>query len=330
MLLVALTLTFGCTRFGYDARPLPRDPKLDASQLDAGVMPPIDSAISDAGHQMDATAMDASKPSDASAIDTGIITPLDAKMPDDAHVATDSSIGAMDSGAMDSGDMLDSSLEDSAVDSGTKELCPENSNLLFCDGFEDTNLNRWSYTVLENGSVDRSTARYRSGAASLRATTGAAGSTNEARKGVEVFGHQKSGDIWARYYYYLPSTVTISSYFSSGVVEEIEPPYFGFSLLILPNHVAIEADGLRYEGTMAFPRNKWTCVELHVQIDPAAGFFEAYIDGALAARSTATDTLPDMGYTSVDVGVHYTEPSQGSVTAYVDDVVAAHTRTGCD
>ena len=318
--LVALTLTFGCTRFGYDASRPPRDPK-----------PPTDSAISDAGGQTDPTAMDASKPSDAS----GVITPADAKMPDDADVATDSGAGPTDSGAMDSGDMdaadmPDSSVEDSAVDSGAIERCPENSNLLFCDGFEDTNLERWSYDVLENGSVDRTTARYRSGTASLRATTGAAGTPNEARKVVEVFDHQKSGDIWARYYYYLPSSVTINSYFSSVVVEEIEQPFFGFSLLILPNQVAIEADSLRYDGTMAFPRNKWTCVELHVQIDPVAGFFEAYIDGALAARSTATDTLPDKGYTTLEVGVHYTDPSQGPVTAYVDDVVAANTRTGCN
>jgi hypothetical protein len=71
-------------------------------------------------------------------------------------------------------------------------------------------------------------------------------------------------------------------------------------------------------------------VELHVQIDASKGVFEAYLDGTLAAKSPATATLPALGYTSVDVGIHFTDPTQGPVEAYVDDVVAGFTRLGCN
>jgi hypothetical protein len=202
---------------------------------------------------------------------------------------------------------------------------------LFCDGFEDPAFSRWSYTVIKNGSVVRTSAPVRSGAGSLRATTGAVSTTNNAaRYGVKAFAHQKSGDIWLRYYYYVASSVVVNPYFSSGVVAEIEPPYFGFSLIILPDRVDIGAFDTKYPGTMAFPRDHWTCVELHVQIDPSAGIFEAYLDGALAAQSPATNTLPAKGYTSADVGIHYTDLAQGPVEVYVDDVVAANVRVGCN
>ena len=177
---------------------------------------------------------------------------------------------------------------------------------MFCDGFEDPTFSRWSYTVIMHGSVVRTTTPVRSGAGSLRATTGAAGGStnNAARYGVKAFANQKSGDIWLRYYYYVASSVVVNPYFSSGVVAEIEPPYFGFSLIILPDQVDIGAFSKRYPGTMAFPRDRWTCVELHVKIDASAGVFEAYLDGALAAHSPATNTLPADGYTSADVGIH--------------------------
>ena len=57
---------------------------------------------------------------------------------------------------------------------------------------------------------------------------------------------------------------------------------------------------------------------------------KAYIDGQLAASTAAIDTLPDRGYTSLDVGIHYTDPKQGPVEAFVDDVAAGTSRIGCN
>lgn len=325
--LVALSLTFGCVRFGYDARRVPTDQRRDAPHRDGGSDRGSDAAIADAASRdasaLDASVRDASDPE--AAIGAAEAGALDATLPDGAMHDD----GSMDGGPVDGG-LIDGAEPDGAVDGGPVDLCPERSDALFCDGFEDPTFSRWSYTVLMNGTVNRTTTRSHSGAGSLRAATGASGSNNAARYGVRALDHQKSGEIWLRYYYYIPSSTVVDTVFSTGVVAEIEPPYFGFSLLVRPSRVDIGAFDAVYQGTMAFPRDRWTCVELHVQIDAAAGIFEAYLDGALAVRSPATDTLPDMGYTSVDVGIHFTDPAQGPVTAYVDDVLAANTRLGCN
>jgi hypothetical protein len=277
---------------------------------------------------LDASDVDASV-GDAAAADSSIgdadASAMDATMSDAAGGPNDGAMeGGMDGGLMD-GAMSDAS----EVDSGPAPLCPERSDALFCDGFEDPSFSRWSYNLITNGTLDQSTARVKSGATSLRATTGAAGSTNVARYGAKVFAHQKSGDIWVRYFYFVPGSTVVNTAFSTAVVAEIEPPYFGFALLVVPSRVDIGVFDTMYQGTMAFPRDKWICVELHVQIDATAGIFEAYLDGALAVRSPATKTLPDMGYTSLDVGIHYTDIAQGPVEAYADDVVAGTKRLGC-
>jgi hypothetical protein len=225
-------------------------------------------------------------------------------------------------------EVTDASVVDAAV-GVPAVLCPDRSDALFCDGFEDLK-SRWSYEIAMNGTAARTTTRFHSGSASLLATTGAAAPNTAARYAIKAFNHQKSGEIWARSFYYVPSSSVADPYFSTTVVAELEPPYFGFSLLVLPSRVAIGVGDKRYQGTLAFPRDRWTCVELHVSVAATGGMFEAYLDGALAARSPAIDTLPDQGYTTLDVGIHYTDPKQGPVEVYVDDVVASNTRPGCE
>jgi hypothetical protein len=152
-----------------------------------------------------------------------------------------------------------------------------------------------------------------------------------ARYGAKPFPHLKTGDIWLRSYYYIPGSTVANPSFSTCLVTEIEPPYFGFSLIVLPSRVDIGVGSTFYMGTKAIAHDRWVCVELHVKIDPTAGVFEAYLDGTLAATSpTTTNTLPAMGYTSIDVGIHYTDPSQGPVDLYVDDVLASTARLGCN
>jgi hypothetical protein len=140
-----------------------------------------------------------------------------------------------------------------------------------------------------------------------------------------------SGDIWFRFYDFIPSTVTINTHVSIGVVSEIMPPWGGFSLELYPTHVVLNSQNGMFQGTRQFPRDQWVCVELHVHIDPVAGMYEAYLDGTLAARSTTPlNTLPVDGYTSAEIGIHYADANQGPVEVYVDDVMLATTRVPCD
>jgi hypothetical protein len=244
----------------------------------------------------------------------------DGGSPDAAHPS--------DAGSLDDAGRAGS---DAEVDSGPADLCPA-SDAVFCDGFEDTEFQNWSYPIMQNGTAVQATdGKYvRSGVGSLHATTGPAAPNTSARYGVRAFDHQKSGEIWLRSYYYIPKSTVADPAFSTCVVAEVEPPYFGFSLLVLPTRVAIGVGSTRHPGTLEFRRDRWVCVELHVRIAASGGVFEAYLDGALAARSPAMDTVPDRGYTTLDVGIHYTDPAQGPVEVYVDDVVADTTRVGCE
>jgi hypothetical protein len=333
----ALSLVFvcGCVRLGYDARRGPTQHKPDGSQSDGGVDSGTDAAVPDARNPPDADALDGSSMQDAGMKDGSIGSAgkggSDATMMDSAVVPNDAEMEAsIDDASMDASDTPDASAPDTGpVEPSPPDLCPSRADSLFCDGFEDSSFDNWSYPVIMNGTATQTTTQVHSGVGAMRATTGAAGS-NAARYGAKVFANRKSGDLWLRYWYYLPTSTVVNTYFSTGVIAEIEQPFFGYALLVAANRVDLGIFDTKYPGTMAFPRNHWTCVEIHIQIDPTAGVVEAYLDGLLAARKAGIDTLPDMGYTSIDVGIHYTDASQGPVEAYADDVVAGITRAGCN
>jgi len=315
-------------RFGYDSRRIPSDP--DASRTTAEK----DTGVADTGKELDANVLDGSMrdsgPVDAK-MDAAEGGASDASMKDAAGPLTDAAMQM----PMDAGSIDDAATDAAAIDSGSDDdhvdLCPERSDALFCDGFETQSfMPQWQYAVTMTGTVSRSTTRVRTGSGSLRATTGNAGSTSVAREGTKPFMSQKSGEIWTRAYYYIPSSTVTNTFFSTTVVAENDPPFFGFALVVFPTQVQIGVGSTMYPGTMGFPRDRWVCVELHVEIDPAVGVFEAYLDTTRVVRSPATDTLPATGYTSLDVGIHYTDTSQGPVEAYVDDIVAGNTRIGCD
>lgn len=335
----------GCVRLDYDAPPRP--PATNPGDIDAaaragdsglGSGAAMDAAVRDGGALVsDAAYADDAKLGDADADSAAHAAPQPA-MDSGAHDASPTPM-SIDASAPDAGysggdDSNDSkasaSSDDSLKDAGATRACSELSNVVFCDGFEDVALANWTYEVVQNGTLARSTVRAHSGSASMRATTGAPSANNAARKGVRAFDHVESGDLWVRYYYYVPNTVVISPSFSTVVVAEIEQPYFGFSLLDFGTQVNLGVLGAMYDGTAALAKDRWTCVELHVQIAASGGRFEAYLDGTLAVRTRALATLPAMGYTSLDVGIHYTDPKQGPVEAFVDDVAASTSRIGCD
>lgn len=272
--------------------------------------------------------MDAGRMQDSGGADTG--------MPD---------AGARDSGAADSG-VIDSGLRDSGpVDAGTGKLdagmvdppdprwtedCPGVPSVLFCDQFED-GLTKWSYSVQTRGTATVSTSYKYDGSYSLRADTMASTSTSQsqARQGVKAFGHRKAGHLWARFFYYLPSYVNLTQKFSTGVISELEDPWLGFSVLIFPDGVGIESGGTANKVTTTFPRNQWVCIEMHVQIHASAGTFEFFMNGNPISSLTGLDTLPDKGYTSFELGVHYANFNQGAITTYADDVKLGTSRLGC-
>jgi hypothetical protein len=316
--LALLACASGCLRFGYAER--------TGQHGDAGSKGghlPDDSGV--AGTRSGSGAVGGSGGSGAGG-NAGVDAPADSGAP-----STDA--GASDAGPTDAAQRDADPPDDEdagATDAGTFRDCPEHPGVILCDGFEDGSFSRWSYPVVTNGTLGRSTARSHTGAASLRATTGVAAAGNEARYAASVLANQKSGHIWMRYYYFVPSTVTVTSHFSAGVMSEIMEPYAGFAMLVRPSRVDLTTMDGPFQGTMTFPRDRWVCVELHVQIDPQVGLFEGYLDGVLAVSSTPTNTLPGDGFMNAEVGIHYAEANQGPVEVYVDDVMIARTRVPCD
>lgn len=351
--LFALSFCCACVRFGYDAKHTPIDSKPDASRPDSGVAQQ-DAAQPEGGSKSDASGSDAATTdsgemttdasmtlgdsgSDANTGETGM--PQDASSIDGGMLdggMTDS--GAMDSGMLDSG-AADSGSDSGTVDSGVVDNCPERAEAIFCDGFEnvidsDPWKAKWKYDVRAHGALSRSTTHVHSGTYALRATTTQNASENsQARYGAEPFNGVMSGELWARAWYYFPSSVTVSGTVSTLVMSQIEGPYFGFSLIAEKTRLQIGSLQTFYPDIMpssVFPRDAWTCLELHVVIDASAGTFEAYVDGALKVKATGVNTLPASGYTSVDVGIHYTNSAQAATEMYVDDVVAGFQRSGCN
>jgi hypothetical protein len=360
---LALALTAGCLRFGYGDDPKRVDGGFDAGRgrLDGSTA----DAAADGGKVSDAggRSMDAAVSSDAAGADAGtmrgdgggnMLTDAggmqDAGMQDaaapDAGKRDAGMVGMMDAGMLDAG-MLDAGMRDAgAIDAGMvdsgfvsevdprwTEDCPGMTGVLFCDDFEDNSFAKWSYPVETQGTTSVSTVQRHGGTYALRARTSASTSSvqSKARQGVKAYDHRMSGDLWARYWYYLPNTINVTDKFSIGVISEYEDPYFGFSVVIFPDGVGLERGATQKKvSSPTFPRNQWVCVEMHVVIHPSAGMFELYLDSQHITSMVSEDSLPDRGYTSFEVGVHYANFNQGAVTAYVDDVRLGTSRLGCN
>lgn len=329
-------------RFGYESHPANVD-----GGVDSGMTLPdgsISDAAADGGGGSGGGGMDAGK-GDAAVLDAS----------DGPGDGGDSgSGGGSGNGGTDAGDVLDAGMPDSGepdsgltdsgtTDSGTAdpvkpiwtEDCPGIPEVLFCDDFEDGDIStKWDTPIHMRGSTARTTDQKHAGTYAMRATTSASTSTvqSRARLPVQALGHRKSGDLWARYFYYLPSSVTLTQKFSTGVISEHEDPFFGFSVVIYPDGVGLESGLQESKNTSTtFPRDTWVCVEMHVRVDASAGSFELYMDSTLIPTGfTSLDTLPDQGYTNFEIGVHYADFNQGAITVYTDDVKLGTSRLGCN
>ena len=338
--IIAVTLASGCLRFGYgpqeeptarshDAGPdaaagdaaAPRDAgKLDAAQLDAAQLDaaaaPMDAAVIPQDSGMDA-AVGGEPPdvgiADAGAVDAGA---TDARMPDP---------GATDSG------MIDAPIDGAAMDAGTTDPCIGRTDLLFCGGFDDSA--EWGSSLASNGTAITTTERAHSGSSSLHASTSAAGSGSKIARREAAISAQAGRHVWARAFFYMPSSTVIDAASRLAIMRlsEAQPPYVGCSVVIRSEYVELGGVTTRYRALSPFPRDLWTCVELHVEIDDNSdGACNAYVDGVQAAQAQDADTLPESGYTALSVGLEYTNAAQGQVDLYIDDVAASNTRVGCD
>ena len=254
----------------------------------------------------------------------------------DAGIAMDAGIvgGPMDAG-MEAG-----TPDAAAADSGvvTYPGCPSKPGVLFCDDFEvdDPDFKHWSYnTVTAGAAVLRTQAFRHSGQWSmLAATQQTAGYSTQARKATLALNHQMSGHIWFRAYNLVPSSVDVNTLVGLMILSNTTSPTHGVEPRLIPGDIDLNTTGAGVLPSLMmptdFPRNQWVCVELHVCVDPVAGFYECYIDKALVAKSGFVNTVPIDGYTAAEVGIHYAPISQADAQVFVDDVYIGSSRIPCD
>jgi hypothetical protein len=113
---------------------------------------------------------------------------MDASVPDAANDAAEKSASEAGSAADGSNDGAVQEPVDSgpieagsAGDGGPVDRCPERSDALFCDDFEDPALGRWDYHIIDNGAAEQTTKLSHSGTGSLRADTKESSPPTDAR-----------------------------------------------------------------------------------------------------------------------------------------------------
>lgn len=288
-----------------------------------GVCRPEGSAGEDAGTPRDAGA-DAARdggPVDAAQLDASA---ADAEVADaEAPDAEAPDAGPADAGAPDGGP-------------GPTRCDDLHAGAIFCDGFEwvyPAGRTGWDWDLLEDGNVDTvvDPTPYL-GERALRATTTVAG--GRAAIGATLPDAIVDGEMWLRAFFYIPAAQAISA---------------GLSLLYIGAEdgsagIAFQAYGGgrasvwigtqdRWEGTETpLPRDVWTCLQLHVVVDDAAGEVELYLDDVLITVPFTGDTLPlgAGGFRDVEAGIEFSNASQGPTTLYVDEVVLSRTRVPCE
>jgi hypothetical protein len=200
---------------------------------------------------------------------------------------------------------------------------------LLCEGFESPSA-AWDYTIINQGSAARSTARALQGNASLEAKTFDVTQYKDARWGLNgVLPEITSGDFWIREWYWLETSTTVTDQLSILVTGNFADPYPSTNVVLMPGLLNVNVNGDSHIIAYNFPRGRWVCVELHLDVG-AAGRVELAIDGASVLNVPNVDTRVAGGYTNIDAGVHYATPDQTPAHMFVDEIVAKTSAIGCD
>lgn len=201
---------------------------------------------------------------------------------------------------------------------------------LLCDGFEPVDV-AWDYQVEDFGSVTRSEERGAQGDAALKIEIDMIDQFKAARWGKNaVLEFLDSGELHIREYIFMPSTTVVADQLSIMVTGNLVDPFPSANVLLTPGliHAVVEREDT--SKPFEFPRDRWVCIELHLQIDNAAGSISVDVDGETIVSATSLDTRVGGGYSNIDVGFHYATPAQPGSTMFVDEVVAATAPIGCD
>jgi len=141
------------------------------------------------------------------------------------------------------------------------------------------------------------------------------------------------GDLWLRTSLYLPGAAALQDFTFLNIGESVEP-YFGASLGFGSDgragaYSTISATYVSDFDGLLIPRDTWVCLELHLVVDPSAGAIEIYLDGTRRASATGLNTVPGGGHSRFSAGIPWSDPAQGPVALYLDEVALSRVRLPC-
>jgi hypothetical protein len=205
---------------------------------------------------------------------------------------------------------------------------------LFCDGFEfehPTALGPWAAPRVSLGAW-LSTVVYGPlvGEHSLESAVMAA-TGSEARLEGALSTSISAGDLWVRGLVRVYETAAVQDLAMFELAGAT-----GAQIQVRLGPEARIAAYLRTEaeatlgGTATVPRDDWSCIELHVELDDTLGAIEVFVDGASGGRWSGRDTAPTGGFDRVLVGVISTGPTQLATSLYFDELLVARERIPCE
>lgn len=257
--------------------------------------------------------------------------------PDEGCVGAPPDAGPPDAGPRDAGPRpRDAGMPDAGPpDGGPPPLddtaCDDaHAGAIFCDGFESGDISRWLWDSESNGTVVIQNASHYRGSYAMRGDW-TADATAEAYLEARPLTGTRSGDLYLRGYFFMPSSTTFDSLNVYGVGEaggandSVVVTFRAGELGVYPS-----IPDRTYASSAAVPRDRWFCLELHIRVADS-GSVELFLDGASILTQSAIDTLPALGYTRLTAGVdQYTPRTTPSGHMYFDELVLDDAPIGCD
>jgi hypothetical protein len=203
------------------------------------------------------------------------------------------------------------------------------SGLVTCNGYEDPRFIGW--IVDESlGTAAQDTSRVYRGLGSLHAQTDSGGAVAAVLS--TRFGPYSSGDLFARAYFYVPSTTRLDNV-ALMIVGESDAPWdhVAFSIGSLDDpEVWIEEIRRVTRASVPMPFDRWVCIQVHIAIDDKRGMVELRLDDELVAARSGVDTLPAGGYSEVSAGLPWTNGGNPPAEVWVDELIVATEPIPCD
>ncbi len=142
-----------------------------------------------------------------------------------------------------------------------------------------------------------------------------------------------SGPLYARFYAYVPSWMTVPTYFALFELWHQEGSSDGKISVELIAEDTLELQVIPNESThpsspRAFPRDQWVCLELGLDVAAQDGAFSLSVNGTSVIEATDVVTLPQGPISIAVVEGLPSEDSTGAELA-LDELVVATEPIGC-